>query len=381
MTDQTLEIEADSLEEASKQLQSWVSEDLEILEEKVLCDGKPQVSTGFGADVPAALAAAQSQVPAGAALLETKELSPEQQVKEMPIAAFTEQEAKSAALQQISKPAGGSVTVESIRLLVAGKAGFLGVGRQPGQYQVELLVGRPASVAITYQAKVKLSATLGKRIVTPVDDPRYLAFIRNCDLCARIYQETVNRNGNNNQANTQTKVYDAIWEAYSTEYANGSEFGHADFSGRHFLSVKFKHHRFMDCNFSKSYWAFSGATDSDFCRSNFSDALLFIWFVASSNFSACDFSNALFGMFDFHAGNSYEGANFTGAKMNLYASYFKNPEAGEKWEKFEHARMDNCKLTIKAETGSPGKKEIMGCLGRIFTPAQLAVMQIKYEGF
>lgn len=104
----------------------------------------------------AAFVKAQSKIPINAKVLEKKELTvPKQKV--ITVEAFDEQGARSQAREQISSTA----KVKSVKLVMAGKKGFLGIGKTPNQYEAELL--DRAVVEITYKTKAKILAKIGSR--------------------------------------------------------------------------------------------------------------------------------------------------------------------------------------------------------------------------
>jgi len=162
MTDKTIEIEAETLEEAREQVKSQIPEGLHLLSEQVISDGKPQTVKVLGNTLEAALANAQGKIPNNADVIDKKETAPEQRVIRVTVEAFDEQIAKSnaewEALQQNK-----AMTVQNVKLVVVGQKGFLGIGKKPNQYEVELLEPQPAIVEVTYKTKAKISATIGEK--------------------------------------------------------------------------------------------------------------------------------------------------------------------------------------------------------------------------
>jgi predicted RNA-binding protein Jag len=156
MAEKTIEVEADTLEEAREQLKSQVPKGFSVLTEQIISDGKHQIAKASGDTTEAALAKAKSNIPNNADILEQKELSaPEQKV--ITLEAFDENIARSRArASQISK---GEV-IKSIKVVTPGSKGFLGIGKRPNQYKIEII--REAVVEITYKTKAKISTKIRK---------------------------------------------------------------------------------------------------------------------------------------------------------------------------------------------------------------------------
>lgn len=68
--ERTIEVEADSLEEARERLLTQVPEGFALRSERIISDGKPQALQAFGDTTKAALAKEQSRVPSNAEILE-----------------------------------------------------------------------------------------------------------------------------------------------------------------------------------------------------------------------------------------------------------------------------------------------------------------------
>jgi len=176
MFEKTIEVEADSLEEAREQLKSQIPDDYQVFSEQTVSDGKPQTVKASGETIETALANAQGKIPSSADILEKKETAPEQKVIEITYEAFDEQSARSNAESEAKKRSDRlrwkMVTVQSVRLVAAGNRGFLGIGKKPNQYAIELVEHLPPTVEITYKAKAKISAKVGKLEPGEVRCPR-----------------------------------------------------------------------------------------------------------------------------------------------------------------------------------------------------------------
>ena len=167
MSEQWIEVEADSLEEARELLKSQVPEGLYLISEQVISDGSVQTIKAYADSVEAAFAKACSEVPEGAEIVkETKLADPKREG--FTVEAADEESARSVATSQASSRFGKEATVENLRLVAEGKKGFLGVGRKPNQYEVEVV--RQAAVEITYKTKAKVSAKVGVNIQALISD-------------------------------------------------------------------------------------------------------------------------------------------------------------------------------------------------------------------
>jgi hypothetical protein len=81
MSEKTIEVEADTLEEARAQVQSQIPEGLHLLSEQVISDGKPKTVKAVADTTESASAKAQREIPAKATVMEKKELTaPEQRI-------------------------------------------------------------------------------------------------------------------------------------------------------------------------------------------------------------------------------------------------------------------------------------------------------------
>ncbi len=135
MTEETIEIEADSLEEARSKLPAGCR----LTGEEILSDGRAQAVQGTAETVEAALQQARSRLPAEAEILGHRETQPPGQ-KSLQIPAFDEAEARAVAQARL----GAGAAISGIRLVNLGRKGFLGIGRQPNTYEVT--VTQPAKV-------------------------------------------------------------------------------------------------------------------------------------------------------------------------------------------------------------------------------------------
>jgi len=142
MKERTIEIEADSLEDARRKL---YTPELIVLEESILYQGKVETIEAIADTVEEAFRKAQSKVPA-AAKTETRNvrLSPER------ITLFVQAEDEEGAGK------GEAELIASVSLFKKGRKGFWGFGRISDVYEVVL--SQPAAVELTLRGKAKIRA-------------------------------------------------------------------------------------------------------------------------------------------------------------------------------------------------------------------------------
>jgi hypothetical protein len=155
MTEKTIEIEAETLEEARAQVKSQIPEGLCLLSEQVISDGKPKTVKATGDTTETAFAKALVDIPNNASIIEKKVLTvPE--LKVVTVEAFNEQVAGASARFEARQLFGDAASVVSLRLSIMGNKGILGIGKKPNQYEVEILLS--ATVEVVYQTKAKIIA-------------------------------------------------------------------------------------------------------------------------------------------------------------------------------------------------------------------------------
>lgn len=150
----TVEVEADSSDEAIAELVSRVPEGLYLLSVTWFSDGQPKVVQAIAETILAAFEKAQSEVPVDAIVKDRKEVSlPEEKL--VRVEAFDEASARAEALRQGGKTA----VIRKLSLVTPGGEGFFGIGKRPSKYEAEVF--QPAAVEIIYQQKARLSAQVG----------------------------------------------------------------------------------------------------------------------------------------------------------------------------------------------------------------------------
>jgi hypothetical protein len=154
---ETIEVEGDSLEEVRRQIKLQIPEGSSLISEEIISNGNRSSIRTYGSTTDVAFAKAESKLAKNSLIIEKKELSGPQQ-KVVRIKAFEEKVALEEAKKQIGMKYGASAEVLAVKLLVAGKRGFLGWGKEPNEYEVELL--QEAVVEISYRPKVKISVKI-----------------------------------------------------------------------------------------------------------------------------------------------------------------------------------------------------------------------------
>ncbi len=157
MKQETLEITADSLEEARSQSKARITAGLFLLSERIVADGKPVAICGKGETVDAARDAARANVPRDARVEYEKEVQPFVS-KTIRLAADSE----GAARERAQSQAGPTFIIWTAKLAVPGKKGFLGIGKKQNQYDLEL--HQLAEVEIKYKPIAKISLTIADAI-------------------------------------------------------------------------------------------------------------------------------------------------------------------------------------------------------------------------
>ncbi len=163
MEEMTFTVEEDSLEEARDEIKHQLPEGYKLLSEKILSDGKPETIKGSGDTTEAAFSEVLSHRPPNSQILEKKEISPSQEmILNVVVKAFDEHDAQSSAEQSVTKQRKHKITTKAVKLTAGGAKGFLGIGRKPNQYEVELIDHIPATVEVIFRTKVRISATAKK---------------------------------------------------------------------------------------------------------------------------------------------------------------------------------------------------------------------------
>lgn len=150
-----IEVEAETLEKARAEVQSKVSEGFFLFSEKVISDGKPQKVEATENTILSAFMKAQNTIPTNATVVAKNEIVMPGQ-KTIQVEAWDEDGAQLEAKRRI----GETATIVHINLLSMGKKGFLGIGKKPNQYEIEIF--QKASVEIIYKTKAKILAKISQ---------------------------------------------------------------------------------------------------------------------------------------------------------------------------------------------------------------------------
>ncbi len=155
MKEYTINVEADTYEEAKAKVMAQVPEGQRVVVEWIKSRGVPQSVQASEETTAAAFEKAASEIPADAVILDKKETIPPSS-KILQVEAFDEESARTEIKSQIGTSAG---TISSIKMAAAGAKGIFGAGKKPNQYEVK--VQYPCTVEITYQRKAIIEATIG----------------------------------------------------------------------------------------------------------------------------------------------------------------------------------------------------------------------------
>lgn len=149
MNERQIEVEADSLDEAKKQLQSDLPKGCAILSEEILCKGELETVEGVAATVEEAVEIAKRKIPESATIAE-------EVVQTTPKRETTQVEAENGQNAASAAPLKYAAKVELVSLNTPGKKGFLGFGKTPAIYDVTIL--QQAVVKVVFRQKAKIRA-------------------------------------------------------------------------------------------------------------------------------------------------------------------------------------------------------------------------------
>ena len=155
----TIEVEADTLEEAQKMLGAQIFDDLQLVEKVVTSNGNPVSVRATGETTESAFAEAEKGIPDNAIILEKAELAPSKG-EVISLSAQTENDADNEARFEARTRYGPGVIIKSITAKNSENKGMVGDWKKRKQYEAEVL--SPASVQITYKPKAKIVAKVGR---------------------------------------------------------------------------------------------------------------------------------------------------------------------------------------------------------------------------
>jgi len=179
MAERIIEVEADSLQEARIKAKSQVPEGLQITSEEILSDGKTSSKAGIADTIEAAFTDAESKLPSDVEIVDRKQHNAPNR-KVVTVEAFEGQTAR-AQVEQSFKFMGPRI--ESMKLKETGRKGFLGRGKKPNTYEIQVF--EPAWVTVVYNKKARIRVNLAEspehwaRRLKEKKDYRALAEINN----------------------------------------------------------------------------------------------------------------------------------------------------------------------------------------------------------
>ncbi len=153
--EQVLEVEGDSLEETRRLAGERIPEGFHFWSEEVIEDGKPKSVTASADTEELALAAAQALVEAAAKGGKATTLSSRIQVppgrRTIDAEAWDEASARKQAEGKIDRTA----RIEAARMRRPGKPGFLGLGKKPALYEIEVFQSAVAAAEYKVAARIR----------------------------------------------------------------------------------------------------------------------------------------------------------------------------------------------------------------------------------
>jgi DNA-binding beta-propeller fold protein YncE len=154
MMEQTITIEAHTLEEARELVKEQVPRGLTVLVERMTTEGTVKAVRAAAETAEAAFALARKAVPAGARVIAQEERTPAERTRR-PVQALSEEQARAQAQEHLQK----TQVLEAVELIQAGKKGTLGVGRKASEYEAVVL--QQAVVEVRYKSKAAFDFTVG----------------------------------------------------------------------------------------------------------------------------------------------------------------------------------------------------------------------------
>ncbi len=156
MTETTLTIHAESLEQARELARPQVPLGLSILSEEVHPPSEPKTLIASGKTMEEALAKAKASMPAEVEVMEREELSTAERI----VLSFEARDADLAKLR-VKRQLKDNLLVESFEEKAPPQK-LMGFVRKHGQYEAVLF--RPAKLKITYQERLRYTFTIGTRV-------------------------------------------------------------------------------------------------------------------------------------------------------------------------------------------------------------------------
>lgn len=150
-----IQVDAATLDEAKKMLSEKIPTGYFLIAETIESHGGKSTQIEEADTIGAAFIAAEDRLPSNARIIEKQIVTePERQI--ITIQAFDEALARTRAKEKL--PPGFALT--KINVSIAGKKGFLGLGKTPHHYEVE--ISKQACVEVIYERSFVLKAKIGK---------------------------------------------------------------------------------------------------------------------------------------------------------------------------------------------------------------------------
>jgi hypothetical protein len=151
---QSIEIIAESLEEARTQVKTKIPVGMGILSEVIVSNGKPKTAYAFAETSEAAFNKAETEIPAGANIMK-RGVKNEPSRRTLKLLAYDESSVKAETNSKCSS----IEKIEQLTLAVHGSKGLFGIGKKPNQYEVRIF--HPAEVEIVYKKKAQVKFKIG----------------------------------------------------------------------------------------------------------------------------------------------------------------------------------------------------------------------------
>ncbi len=150
-----IQVDAVTLDEAKKMLSEKIPTGYFLIAEAIESYGGKSTQTGKADTIEAAFKAAEERLPGNARIIDKKIVTePERQI--ITIQAFDEALARTCASEKLPS----SFALTKINVAIVGKKGFLGLGKTPHHYEVEIF--KQACVEVIYDRNFILKAKIGK---------------------------------------------------------------------------------------------------------------------------------------------------------------------------------------------------------------------------
>jgi hypothetical protein len=153
----TIEVEAESVEEARKELANRIPAGFYLLSESIVATGEPSWVMASGETAEEAAEKARRLVPPGAAVLETKQLT-EAKSEVISLEANDEKSAQSSMKARATEDLGRTAGVRNLVLVQPARKGVLGLGKRPNCFSAEIF--RLAEVRVIYKYKARISGRI-----------------------------------------------------------------------------------------------------------------------------------------------------------------------------------------------------------------------------